>query len=428
MANVVAESVVQASASSATQASAPTQVNVVQLRDFADKLQVKVLSQTMTPAFVAAVKIQMAAEGRIDSADEPVIIRTGDLTKEMKVAFQDAGISLDNVSYVKIGTTNPSQRMSEKSVTIHVLNTRDTITVTISSKDFNKDNQVVMKKMANDTVAGQVLNLKTDALGGALARLASSTKQERVKDEVAELLANNEDLNKLQGQVKVISIDATFLGEAIGKDEKGVKIKPSGIINKEFLSQITEGRNIKLVIAVPREMGVDAHSFAEELGLPVEMIDIIDSDSIGAVQGLDGPGRVTPEAVKIVAEKKYGKGNIRIHFIAPESQKEILNKLSTADPDVTFSTFEPQIGTKQLRNGDFFITEALKTMIIGKKEMTQGDRKTLAKAILATIKVDMTETEVEELMATPLGAMDKNRTINLRVEVELIYVAPLTWA
>lgn len=128
-----------------------------------------------------------------------------------------------------------------------------------------------------------------------------------------------------------------------------------------------------------------------------------------------------------VAENIAGKGNARVHFLAPENKATQLAKFQDENSDkVTYSLFSQDMGSNQIRNGDAFIVDALKVMIVGSKEMTSGDRKALAGAILATINIDMSQTEVESLLGETFQSTRMAKTINLKQEVEMLL--PALWA
>jgi len=344
---------------------------------------------------------------------------------------------------VKISASRKGQVLEDSKMKVTVLRTEDNsanITITFDNfEDKSKQEIVSIRSSMEDKSAGllttegvQLLDMYSEAISPSVS----------VATQKVEKTAFGEKLKEMQSQVKFLAIDSTFFvsveGESITED--GIKARLGGLISQECINQVSKGRTTKFMImenetlSVKNESGeqvnVDLYSLVIQLGYNPNDFIVVDSNASATMQNADNPMPVTNGVVMKIAEKIAGQGNARVHFLAPESKSTQLatfQKLEGNEDKVTFSLFSQDMGSNQIRNGDAFIVDALKVMIVGSKEMTSGDRKALAGAILANINIDMSQKKVESLLGETFESTSMAKTINLKKDVEL-FVAAETWA
>ncbi len=399
-------------------------VSLVKLNDASQQLMSEALASN--PDF-----IQVVADRATEGGTERVI-SGAEISSDPGLISSMASSGIDTN---QVQSINVSVRKGEGGRTagtkVAVQNNGDKIIVSVTSSKFSEKNQTVEQQVMRQKPQMEGVNLTEDrSIGGVLAEMLSPTKEEAVNQLVADLSGVNNDINSLQDKVKVIVIDGTFLATNEGKDENGVKMRPAAVVTNEFVQEVTGDRNIKIVIAVPGEMGVNAQSFVNEMGLPLDRVEVVDTSIVTAsLPGDSAKAGVRPMNVKTIVENKFGQGNTRIHFISPESQAKELEQMQSSSKDVSFTLFkaDQKLGRNQARDGNALITVALKEMLVGGKQMTQSQKSSLASAILATIKVDMSQVEVESLIGEPMQSTEV-KTVDLGQEMQLIYVAPATFA
>lgn len=314
------------------------------------------------------------------------------------------------------------------------------ITITFDEFNSKSKNEIVSIRSSEENKETGLLTPEGSQLLGVYAEALSPSVS--LATQKVERTVQSEKLKEMQSQIKFVAIDATFFATVDGDTitEDGIKARLGGLISQECITQVTRGRTTKFMIteneslSVKNESGeqvnVDLYSLIMQLGYSPNDFIVVDANASGAVQNAANPLPVTNGVVMAVAEKIAGKGNARVHFLAPESkaaQLDAFQKLEGNEDKVTYSVFSKELGANQIRNGDAFIVVALKIMIVGDKEMTAGDRKALAGAILATININMTQDKVESLLGETFESTSMAKTINLKKDVEL-FIAAETWA
>ncbi len=437
---IINSSITSASVTVTAQSTQPAQINTAQLSATADGFQGQLLSKSLTPAVVANVKQNLAKQLNV-GVHEGFLLSADNMPQEIDSAIKDAGFTGD--VKVKIGASRKGQVLEGSKIKITVLRTEDNsanITITFDNFDSKSKLEIanVRSSMENEGVG--LLSPEGAALLGVYSEAISPSVS--VATQKVEKTAFSDKLKEMHSQVKFVAIDGTFLATVVGETmtEDGIKARISGLISQDCISQVTKGTTNKLMItgndklSVKNESGeqvnMDLNSLLIQMGYSPNDLIVVDSNAAAAVQNSDNPLPVTNSAVMAVAENIAGKGNARVHFIAPEGkagQLTTFQKMEGNEDKVTFSLFSEDIGSNQIRNGDAFIVEALKVMIVGDSEMTTGDRKALAGAILATINIDMTQDKVESLLGETFESTTMAKTINLKKDVEL-FIAAETWA
>ncbi|MCG2710736.1 MAG: hypothetical protein L6416_00115, partial [Candidatus Omnitrophica bacterium] len=418
----------------------PLKVNLAQLQDASNNLTSQVLTQAGVGAGIVTLKASLAQQVGIPM-HEGLVLMSGDIPAGLKQVFQEAtGIDAGTIHSIALVPNRKGEAITAGGVSIKVMTAGDkTVMVVIPEKNFNDKNvdakktlQSIEKAFAQQQAGGEgVFVLEKNNIGGLLADL--------VKGEVPDFAVTTqqgEEVKKIQGQIKLIAFDSSFLVVPQEMTEEGIKAKLTGFISQNCVNTLAEGKTTKFMITendsfkVKNESGIEVninlHSLVKEMGYADDMFIVVDSNMAGAALNLPGAAMVTPAAINEVCKKKFGEGGYRIHLISPENNKAALTMLQKENEGtVTFSTFAPKIGNK-IRNGDVFVAEALKSIIIGGREMTPGDKKALG-AILAAIKIDMSQTDLEDLIGKPLESTAGAKTIDIDKEI-LVYIAPERWA
>ncbi len=417
----------------------PAQINTAELSASADDFQGKLLSEAgLTPEVVSNVKQKTAQQLNV-GAHEGFLFTRQDMPQEIETAIKDAGFT-GNIK-MKISANRKGQRLEKSKMNISVLRTEDnSANITITFDDFNTQDKKEIRTARNSLENESAGLLTTEAAGliGVYSEALSPSVSKATQK--IEKTTYSEKLKEMQSQMKFVAIDATFFATVEGETitEDGIKARLGGLISQQCINQVTKGRTTKFMIteneslSVKNESGekvsVDLYSLIMQLGYSPNDFIVVDAHASAAVQNADNPQPVTNGVVMAIAEKIAGKGNARVHFLAPDNKATQLAKFQEDNSDkVTFSLFSQDIGTNQIRNGDAFIVDALKVMIVGSKKMTSGDRKALAGAILATINIDMTQEKVESLLGETFESTSMAKTINLKKDIEL-FVAAETWA
>ncbi|MDD5746804.1 MAG: hypothetical protein PHO30_06015, partial [Candidatus Omnitrophica bacterium] len=258
-------------------------------------------------------------------------------------------------------------------------------------------------------------------------------------------------ITNLQGKNKFIVIDEKFFYSLVtkaGGGADGVEIAVNAVFSPDIIQNLKQG-NIGLIIkqnsglvstdGSGKEIKVDLHSFManvlQKMGVPENSFLIFDAKTAAVVQNSSEPVPVTWDSVKQGLQRQFGD-NIHVHAIAPEADIDEMKNLKKSNQDsVTYTTFtEFGENSTALRIGDAFITEALKTMILGtNKQLTDSDKQALAGAILATINVDMTKVGgrkgLADIMGKKLNSLEDpdTKTVNLDKAI-VAWVAPEKWA
>ncbi len=432
-------SIAAASVTVTAESALPAQINTAELSATADNFQGKLLAEAgLTPQVVANVKQNLAQQHKV-GVHEGFLLTGQDMPEEIEAPIKDAGLT-GNVK-VKISASRKGQQLEESDMKVSVLRTEDnSAVVTITFDNFNTNSK---KEIGN--VRGLMENKETGLLtaeGSELLSVYSEALSPSVSKatQKVERTRYSEKLKEMQSQVKFVAIDATFFATVEGETitEDGIKARLGGLISQECINKVTKGRTTKFMIteneslSVKNESGeqvnVDLYSLIMQLGYSPNDFIVVDANASASVQNAENPQPVTNGIVLAVAEKIAGKGNARVHFLAPENKAAQLAKFQEENSDkVTYTLFSQDIGSNQIRNGDAFIADALKVMIVGSKEMTDGDRKALAGAILATINIDMSQEKVESLLGETFESTSMSKTINLKNDVEL-FIAAETWA
>ncbi|MFH2146267.1 MAG: hypothetical protein ABII75_09635, partial [Candidatus Omnitrophota bacterium] len=296
--------------------------------------------------------------------------------------------------------------------------------------NMNALEQVVLPVL-NNVVKNSVYNKIGEVLTRFLIQGAVLLKDMGIEPALMKQVERKEKLEN-----RIIALDASFWVAKGELDSEGkMKAHLAAIISQEYLNQIAQGGKVQFMIMendalkvtdkTGKQVNIDLKKLIQDLGYPINSFDIINAQTVSTVLGR--PELVNPVSVKRVADIRFGEGKYLIHFISPDTQKSVLDTLKTEN--ITYSLFSSQQkDLTQVRYGDAYIAEALKTMILGMEgDMTTDDRNALAGAILATINIDprrlnlTKEDNVEQFLSTSLESTAITaKTINLERPVELI--------
>lgn len=434
-------SIAAASVTVTAESELPAQINTAELSATADNFQGQLISEAgLTPEVVAKVKQNLAQQLNV-GAHEGFLLTGENMPQEIETAIKDAGFTGD--VKVKISSSRKGQVLEDSKMKVTVLRTEDNsanVTITFDNFEDKSKNEIISMRSSMENEGVGLLTTEGSEMLGVYSEAISPSVS--VATQKVEKTAFSEKLKEMQSQVKFVAIDSTFFvsveGESITED--GIKARLGGLISQECISQVTKGKTTKFMImendtlSVKNESGdqvnVDLYSLVIQLGYSPNDFIVVDSNAAGSIKNSDNPLPVTNGVVMAMAEKIAGQGNARVHFLAPEAkagQLATFQKMEGNEDKVTFSLFSQDMGSNQIRNGDAFIADALKVMIVGSKEMSTGDRKALAGAILATINIDMTQDKVESLLGETFESTSMAKTINLKKDVEL-FIAAETWA
>lgn len=397
------------------------------LSDAAANQQAVVIAAQITPQQVGDIR-KAIEQKQPEMINKAVTVQGDDqLVKSIQGAVQSAGLEpAEVVVSISAGRYNGEVR-------VDVTNIGGKSFVSITS--MNTDTEKVVKNESDSAVGrkvasvGDALQLGTEwpSINGGIASHLTGTNAEAIEDSGLPI-ETQETLKDNLGKTKVIVLDARYFVELKGTESGGVKFKLAAVGSEESLSAITEKKsNLQIMMYIPEDMipedmkaqgiSVDAQDLVNslgEMGIPVEHITtVIDKKLTSYVSGTDN---VSVGTVIEVIDEKFGANNTQVHFAVPQNSVDAKRLESGAVQGVTYTVFKSTLGETEVRVLDYDMPKMLTSMILGKnKELTASDKKAVG-AILASIKVDWTQTDFsqwEEFATTELRPIDQTKTVDL---------------
>jgi len=426
------------------QAAPPVKMDNVKFQNVNSQLQAASLIESgLNPQTIASLRQNLGQDSGKDMTDEGFVLTSENMPEDVRQIITKSG--MDSDVRLVVSPNRKGQTIDKDNMKVTVLRTEGgSATVNVSFDDFNSDNKGKIEEANIKLEEAQLkpANLLISDAIGLYSKVLSPTNEETVQ--TMERTGFGDKIKKMQGQFKFIAVDSSFFVQTDGQEgitKEGIKARLVRLISKGCVQEVTKNRTIKFMItqndslAVKNDAGkkvnINLYSMLQELGFSPDDFIVVDSHTAAAVRNAETPQNVTPEVIMEVAEKIAGKGNARVHYLAPSDMAVQLAdfKASSEEADmITYSLFKKDVSLGDIKNGDEFIAEALSTMITGNEKMSREDRAALAGAILANIKIDMSRNEVESLIGKPLEATDADRTIKLGKDITLLYIAPETWA
>ncbi|MCG2711521.1 MAG: hypothetical protein L6416_04255 [Candidatus Omnitrophica bacterium] len=429
-------SITAASVTAAAEFAMPAQINTAQLSETADNLQVKLLSEAgLTPEVVVRVKQNINV-----GAHEGVSFTKQNMPQEIDTAIKDAGFTGD--VKVKISSSRKGQVLAESKMNIRVLRIEDNsadITITFDNFDTNSKDQISKIRNSHEN---KETGLLLDTNEAKHLDLFTAMKDQGKAKVTLERTLFSEEIKEKQSLLDFIAIDETMFAAAAGEvlTEKVFKTRLSGLMSQQMVTDVTEGGTTKFMLTQNNSLSVklesgetvtaNLDSLLLQIGLSPNDFIIVDSNTSAAMQNSENPLPVTNEIILAVAENIGKKSNakVRVHRVVPNDKETVaeLIKFQAANDNVTFSVFEKNIGSKQIRNGDAIVLRAL-GILSGTEKVEVGSRKAFARAILATIKIDMSQKDLESLLGETYESTSMGLIITLDKDIELL-IAAETWA